>query len=129
MKVAPLPEEAPVSTMSDESNDDPRAGITSIGNLGPNYLTNAAPCLEEIPEESYELDLTFNKELTIPFTAFDFEEDEITLSFTSDAEELGCADCISIEEDFEGSTLVITTVADDQIEYIFDSETGEPMLD
>ena len=95
--VAPIPEEAPVSTMEDKSNTFPRHGITSIENKGPNYFTNAAPCLDEIPEESYELDLTFNNELKLPFSATDFEEDELTFTFTSDAEELGCADCISIE--------------------------------
>jgi len=114
--------------MEDKSNTYPRHGISSIENKGPNYFTNAAPCLDEIPEESYELDLTFNNELKLPFSATDFEKDELTYSFTSDAEELGCADCISIEEDFEGSTLVITTVAM-HVEYLKYPETGDPIKD
>lgn len=95
--VAAIPTEAPVSTEDDDANDNPRHGITSIENLGPNYFTNAAPCLDEVPEEFYELDLTFENELKIPFDATDFEEDQLTFSFTSDAED--CADCIAIETD------------------------------
>ncbi len=82
--VAAIPTEAPVSLENDDSNDNPRFGITSIENLGENYFTNAAPCLNDPPDETYSLDLTFNNTLVIAFDVFDFEDDSVTFSFTSD---------------------------------------------
>jgi len=78
-------------------------GITSVGNLGANYLTNRAPCLITPPQESYNIDHVELKTVEISYNSFDTESDTLTYTWTSDKAET-CPNCFNSD----GTKLTIT---------------------